>query len=104
MLPTVVSSLLAYEQAIGYALSDEKRPSPAPSDQAPPRKQSDRLTPREHEVAALLAQGRTNRDIAEVLVISERTAAVHVEHILSKLQLHSRWQVAEWLGGEAVQR
>ena len=33
--------------------------------------------------------------IAQALVISERTAAVHVEHILSKLNLHSRWQVAE---------
>ena len=46
-------------------------------------------------MALLLAQGRTNRQIAQTLVISERTAAVHVEHILGKLDLHSRWQVAE---------
>jgi DNA-binding NarL/FixJ family response regulator len=54
-----------------------------------------RLTPLEREVAVLLAQGRSNRQIAQALVISERTAAVHVEHILSKLDLHSRWQLAE---------
>lgn len=55
------------------------------------------LTPREHEVAALIASGLSNRDIATKLIISERTAANHVEHILNKLNLRSRTQVAAWL-------
>ena len=54
------------------------------------------LTPREREVAALLARGLTNREIASELVISEGTAANHVERILNKLGLHSRAQVATW--------
>jgi non-specific serine/threonine protein kinase len=44
----------------------------------------------------LLAQGHSNRQIAATLVISESTAEVHVKHILSKLGLRSRAQVAAW--------
>jgi len=54
------------------------------------------LTPREREVAALLARGLSNRAIGEVLVISEGTTALHVQHILGKLGLASRAQVAVW--------
>jgi DNA-binding CsgD family transcriptional regulator len=54
------------------------------------------LTSREKEVAALLAQGMSNRDIASALVISENTVEVHVKHILGKLSLKSRAQVASW--------
>jgi predicted ATPase/DNA-binding CsgD family transcriptional regulator/transcriptional regulator with XRE-family HTH domain len=54
------------------------------------------LTPRQREIATLVAQGRTNRQIGEVLVITEGTARVHVEHILTKLGLHSRVQLATW--------
>src|SRR5688572_1014654 len=54
------------------------------------------LTPRERDVAALVARGLTNRQIAAALVISERTAMKHVEHILDKLGFHSRVQVAAW--------
>jgi DNA-binding NarL/FixJ family response regulator len=54
------------------------------------------LTWRERDVAALLAEGRTNRQIAEQLVISERTAEHHVQSILNKLGLASRAQVAGW--------
>jgi non-specific serine/threonine protein kinase len=55
-----------------------------------------RLTAREREVAALLAEGLSNRRIAEQLVITERTVAAHVEHILNKLSFASRHQVAVW--------
>jgi len=55
------------------------------------------LSRREREVAALLAEGLSNRQIAERLVIAEKTAALHVEHILAKLGLHSRWQAADWV-------
>jgi non-specific serine/threonine protein kinase len=54
------------------------------------------LTRREQEVAALVGQGRTNRQIGTALVVTEATAAKHVEHILSKLGLTSRAQIAAW--------
>jgi non-specific serine/threonine protein kinase len=52
------------------------------------------LTAREREVATLLQQGLTNRQIAQALVISEGTARIHVQHVLGKLGLSSRAQVA----------
>ena len=55
------------------------------------------LTPREREVAALVAQGLTNREIAERLYLSERTAQNHVQHILTKLGLPNRGQIAVWM-------
>ncbi|MFC7655859.1 response regulator transcription factor [Pseudonocardia benzenivorans] len=51
------------------------------------------LSPREREVAAHLVAGRTNRQIAEALVLSHRTVEGHVEHILQKLGLENRTQV-----------
>ena len=57
------------------------------------------LTPREREVAMLLARGLTNRQIAETLVIAEGTAGVHVDHILSKLNFRSRAQVLRFFDG-----
>lgn len=54
------------------------------------------LTRREREVAVLLARGLTNRQIADALVISERTAEMHVGNLLSKLGLSSRAQAAVW--------
>jgi DNA-binding CsgD family transcriptional regulator len=54
------------------------------------------LTAREREVAALIAQGNTSREIAELLVVSERTAEVHVSNILGKLGFTSRAQIAAW--------
>ena len=52
------------------------------------------LTPREAEVLTLLAQGYTNREIAATLVISVRTAGVHVSHILRKLGAPNRLEAA----------
>jgi pimeloyl-ACP methyl ester carboxylesterase len=54
------------------------------------------LTRREREVVALVAQGRTNREIADSLVISERTAENHIRHVLNRLGLRSRTQIAAW--------
>jgi len=54
------------------------------------------LTPREREVAALIAEGLTNSQLAERLFISPRTAAVHVSNILMKLALSGRAEVAAW--------
>jgi predicted ATPase len=57
---------------------------------------SDTLTAREREIASLMADGLSNHDIAEKLVISEGTVDVHVKHILGKLGFRSRAQVAVW--------
>ncbi len=54
------------------------------------------LSAREAEVAALVAEGLTNRQIAERLFISERTAQNHVQHILTKLGFATRSQIAAW--------
>ena len=54
------------------------------------------LTSREREVASLVAEGLTNRDIAERLVLGERTIETHVGNVLSKLGFSSRAQVAAW--------
>lgn len=54
------------------------------------------LTRREWEVAKLVAEGLTNRDIARRLVVSERTAQTHVQHILTKLDLANRSQLTAW--------
>jgi DNA-binding CsgD family transcriptional regulator len=55
------------------------------------------LSPRESEVAALVADGLTNRQIAARLVISERTAENHVQHVLTKLGFAGRSQIAAWV-------
>jgi DNA-binding NarL/FixJ family response regulator len=52
------------------------------------------LTPREREVLALLADGRTNPEIAQALFISARTAGIHVSNILAKLGVASRGEAA----------
>jgi DNA-binding NarL/FixJ family response regulator len=52
------------------------------------------LSPREHEVLQLLAQGLTNREIARTLMVSISTIKIHVEHILSKLDASDRTQAA----------
>ncbi|NUR63267.1 MAG: helix-turn-helix transcriptional regulator [Catenulispora sp.] len=57
------------------------------------------LTPREQEIAGQVALGRTNRRIAEDLVISERTVDTHVQRILAKLGVANRVQLATLLAG-----
>ena len=57
----------------------------------------DQLTVREWEVARLVTRGCSNRQIALELIVSERTIDTHVSHILRKLGLVSRAQVAAWV-------
>jgi predicted ATPase/DNA-binding CsgD family transcriptional regulator len=79
----VFASSLSIEKAIEWALSnDSKYPI--------------LLSQREMEIAGLITQGLCNRQIGEKLMISPRTVDAHVRHILDKLQLDSRSQVAAW--------
>ncbi|MEV4162064.1 ATP-binding protein [Nonomuraea dietziae] len=87
---------LTYDQALAYALGEDKHVDEQPFETKGPQ-----LTPRETEIAALVAQGMSNREIAASLVISQRTAEGHIEHILSKLGYHSRAQIAVWVGEQA---
>lgn len=62
------------------------------------------LTAREREIAALIAQGKSNRAIADELVISEKTAERHVANILSKLGFNSRTQIAVWAAEKGLDK
>jgi len=66
------------------------------SQQSSPSRESqvDDITEREHEVIRLVAKGRSNHDIAQELVISEKTVKTHISNILSKLNLQDRTQLA----------
>ncbi len=83
---------LDFDAAVAYAL-DER----APHTTDPAAGSAVKLTKREEQVAELVAEGMTNKAIAAKLVISERTAQGHVEHILTKLGFTSRAQVAAWV-------
>jgi predicted ATPase/DNA-binding NarL/FixJ family response regulator len=90
---------LPAEDAIAYALkqpprTESKQLPEQPSARAAPGDAA--LTARELQVARLVARGRSNKDIADQLVISQRTAEGHVERILTKLGFTSRAQVAAW--------
>jgi DNA-binding CsgD family transcriptional regulator len=78
-----------------------ERKTPATSIEA---QVSHALTGREREVARLVAAGRSNREIADTLVITEGTVEVHLKHILSKLGFRSRTQVARWLAEQGSQK
>ena len=67
-----------------------------------PRSGLNALTRRERAVLVLVAQGRSNKEIADALVISERTARTHVSNVLAKLGLASRTQAALWAVREGL--
>ena len=62
------------------------------------------LTPRQRDVVALITRGLSNRQIAERLVISERTADRHVSNILTKLGLATRSQISAWTSERRILR
>ncbi|MFD2691513.1 ATP-binding protein [Streptomyces phyllanthi] len=95
---------LGLPELVEYALQERARkrgpkhggelpPGPA----TPAANGGTRLTPRETEVARLVAEGLANQQIADRLVIARRTAEGHVERILSKLGFHNRSQIAAWV-------
>ncbi|OLB82360.1 MAG: hypothetical protein AUI14_00750 [Actinobacteria bacterium 13_2_20CM_2_71_6] len=76
-------------EIIPYALGEKVRREPA-AETGPA------LTARERQIAGLVAGGLSNRQIASKLVISQRTAETHIEHVLRKLNFTSRAQIAAW--------
>jgi len=81
------------EQGIEYALSLPLDPAGSASKE---QVEFGGLTEREREVVMLIAQGKTNGEIASELVLSKRTVEKHVANILSKLELTSRAQIVRW--------
>jgi DNA-binding NarL/FixJ family response regulator len=79
--PSMASKLIAEFASLAKRTSDDAQAVPAP-----------RLTERELGVLRLVAQGMTNREIAEQLFIAENTVKNHVRNILEKLHLHSRME------------
>jgi non-specific serine/threonine protein kinase len=84
-------SRLSEKQALAIALNE------GPGSHAQAGRAGGQLTKREREVAGLIRDGFTNRQIGSKLRISQRTAEVHVEHILDKLAFDSRVQIAAWV-------
>jgi len=84
---------LSRETAMRFALG-EAVPVPTTRQAA---ERDNPLTKRESQIAELVAEGMTNREIAAKLFISQRTAETHVEHILTKLGFNTRTQVVGWL-------
>jgi non-specific serine/threonine protein kinase len=80
-------SSMSWDQAVDLALAEGESET---------EQEAGPLSRRELEVARLVARGMTNRQIADQLVIAERTAEGHVEHIRNKLGFQSRAQVAVW--------
>ncbi|KXF51357.1 protein kinase [Rhodococcus sp. SC4] len=87
---------LGLDAAVAYALG-ERAPGPTASADGT----SPKLTKRERQVADLVTEGLTNKEIAARLVISPRTAQGHVEHLLTKLGFTSRAQIAAWVVEQA---
>ncbi|MFD1815877.1 ATP-binding protein [Rhodococcus gannanensis] len=84
------------DDAVAYALRETNLASGGSSGEASTAPGGD-LTRRERQIADLVAEGLTNRAIAERLVISPRTVEGHVEHALTKLGFRSRSQIAAWV-------
>jgi DNA-binding CsgD family transcriptional regulator len=70
--------------------------SPRRPDRSARRRRPDPLSAREQEIAGLIGQGLRDREIATALVLSEHTVHAHVRHLLNKLGLTSRTQIAAW--------
>ncbi|MFE3054228.1 protein kinase [Nocardia sp. NPDC059239] len=83
-------SAMSLDAAVRFALHERSEAGPEID------RSSEDLTRRERQVADLVAEGLTNKAIAGRLVISQRTAQGHVEHILAKLGFTSRAQIAAW--------
>jgi DNA-binding CsgD family transcriptional regulator len=88
---------LSHDHALAYALMEEA----SRLDRSGETDRRSPLTPRETEIAQLIARGMSSKEIAAALVIAQRTAEGHTEHILRKLDFNSRTQIACWAAEQA---
>jgi non-specific serine/threonine protein kinase len=92
---------LDQQSAINLAL--DERPTPSSTSVDTGISSSHRvLTPRQRQIAELVSQGLSNKEIADALVISRRTAETHVENILTTLGFTNRTQIAAWIREDAT--
>jgi DNA-binding NarL/FixJ family response regulator len=84
-------AVLTVKVAAGLAWPRQAARNGAVPDAASP------ITRREREIAQLITAGMSNREIARKLFLSERTVDNHVQHMLNKLNFHSRAQIAAWV-------
>jgi DNA-binding CsgD family transcriptional regulator len=90
--------VMTWEQAIAYALeAPREQTAEAHTSHQAAKHKFGGLTARERAVAARIAQGESNREIAQELVVSERTVETHVGNILNKLGFTSRAQIRKWV-------
>jgi DNA-binding NarL/FixJ family response regulator len=88
---------ISTEEAVEYAFSEEDHSKRLPAGKGTDEQPTDPLTAREREVAAMVAQGMSNCQIAQELYLSERTFEHHVSQILRKLGLSSCSQLSTWV-------
>lgn len=101
----VLASSIPHAPLREHFVRDALAGIPAPPTLTPLRAaklEHDGLTEREREVAALVARGLSNREIAVALSISQRTAGAHVGNILAKLGFASRAQIAAWAAEKGI--
>ncbi|WP_246868780.1 LuxR C-terminal-related transcriptional regulator [Saccharopolyspora sp. ASAGF58] len=87
---------LSLADTIDFALEVKRHARPRADDNVHPMP----LTRRERQIAELVAQGKTNKEIAESLVIAQRTVEGHVQNILTKLDFSSRAQIGGWVAAQ----
>jgi DNA-binding CsgD family transcriptional regulator len=92
-------STMAIDEIVADALGEHPTPAAATGGTGA-RAPGNPLTRREREVAALIAEGLSSKDIAAKLVIAKRTVESHTEHILQKLGYTSRAQIAAWVAAK----
>ncbi|MFF0632960.1 protein kinase [Nocardia sp. NPDC004151] len=85
---------MSLDAAVAFALGEQPRVTSS-ADHSP-----ELLSPRERQVAELVAEGLTSKAIADRLVVSPRTVQGHIEHILTKLGFTSRAQIAVWAAAQ----
>ena len=94
MVAFAKGGLMSQAEAIAFAL--EESSCAAQSGAVPVQGVEPRLTRRERDVAALVSRGLSNNQIAGTLVISARTVETHVQHVMNKLGVSTRAQIAAW--------